>query len=50
MLIKSCMEQGEKNYEKGNFLEANKYFTRVMEISEEKSQEYKTAKSKVSNV
>lgn len=48
-LIQSCIAKGSKSYHKGDFKEANKYFTKVMQLSDENSSEYKLAKSRVAN-
>lgn len=47
ILIKNCMKKGEKLVREGEIKLANNYFTRVMLLSDEKSGEYKLAKSKI---
>ena len=46
-LINDCITKGEKYTKEGNARLANNYFTRVMLLSDEKSGEYKLAKSKI---
>ncbi len=50
MLVQSSLDTGSKYYIEGNYKTANKYFTKVMLFSEPDSQEYRLAKSRVSNV
>ena len=49
-LIKSYMEKGSDMKKQNNFKEANRYYTKVMKLSNPQSQEYKLAKSGLSNV
>ncbi|MBR1776115.1 tetratricopeptide repeat protein [bacterium] len=49
-IIESCMEKGKTSYTKGDYRTSNKYFSKVMLLSEEGSPEYKLAKSRVVNV
>ena len=49
-LIKSGIEKGESYYKSGDFKTSNKYFTKVMALSEEETAEYKLAKTRVVNV
>ncbi len=49
-IINSCIEKGKVSYKDGDFSSSNKYFTKVMQLSESDSEEYKLAKSKVRNV
>lgn len=44
------LERGDKLLKQGEIKGANKYFTEVMQLSNPKSDEYKLAKSKISNV
>ncbi len=48
--IQNNIEKGANSYQKGDFKTANKYFSRVMMFSEPDSEEYKYAKSRVTNV
>ena len=48
--VKNNIEKGAESYQKGDFKTANKYFSRVIMFSEPDSEEYKYAKSRVTNV
>jgi len=49
-IIKSCMEKGGKLYKEGDFKMSNRYFSKVILLSNENSSEYKLAKSRIVNV
>lgn len=49
-IIKTCFEKGAFYHEEGDFTKSNKYFTKIMTLSDESSQEYKLAKSRMVNV
>ena len=49
-IIKTCIEKGNDKYNRGDFKTSNKYFTKIMLLSNENSSEYKLAKSKIINV
>lgn len=49
-IIKACLEKGGELYADGDYRKANKYFSKVMLLSNENSSEYKLAKSRVVNV
>ena len=49
-IIKTCLEKGEALYKEGDFKISNKYFSKVMLLSNENSSEYRFAKSRVVNV
>lgn len=49
-LIKSYLEKGADMKKQNNFKESNKYYTKVMKLSNPQSQEYRLAKSGLSNV
>lgn len=49
-IIKSCMEKGGALYTKGDYKTSNKYFSKIMRLSDEASSEYRYAKSRVVNV
>lgn len=49
-IIKTCFEKGALYHSEGAFNRSNKYYTRVMALSEEGSSEYKLAKSRIVNV
>ncbi len=49
-IIKINLDKGENSYKKGDFVSANKYFSKVMQFSDVESQEYKLAKIRVGNV
>ena len=46
-IVKTSLEKGNKLYKDGNISAANKYFTKVLQLSDPESQEYKIAKSRV---
>lgn len=46
-IIKTCIEKGSEFYINKDFKKSNKYFSKVMLLSNENSSEYKFAKSKV---
>ena len=46
-IIDTCMEKGREFYSSKNFQTANKYFSKVILLSNENSAEYKFAKSKI---
>ena len=46
-IIKTSMEKGNKLYKDGNLKAAQKYFTKVIQLSDSESAEYKLAKSRV---
>lgn len=48
-IIKQCMEKGGYYYTNGEHKQANKYFTKIMNLAKENSSEYKLAKSRVEN-
>lgn len=49
-IIKTSLEKGSAFYNKGDFKSSNKFFSKVMILSDRNSSEYKLAKSKVVNV
>ncbi len=49
-VIKNSLEKGTASYKKGDFKSSNRFFTKVMILSDKESPEYKLAKSKVVNV
>lgn len=49
-IIKACMEKGGVLYKEGDYRTSNKYFTKIMRLSNENSTEYKLAKSRIVNV
>ena len=49
-LIKTYLDKGADMKRQNNFKEANKYYTKVMKLSNPQSQEYRLAKSGLSNV
>lgn len=49
-IIKTCLEKGGEFYADGDYKNSNKYFSKVMLLSNENSPEYKFAKSRVVNV
>ena len=49
-IIKSCFEKGGASYSNGDYIRSNKYFTKIMTLSERESSEYKFAKSRLMNV
>lgn len=49
-VIKKSLEKGSNSYNKGDYKISNKYFSKVLVLSDRDSDEYKLAKSKVVNV
>ena len=49
-IIKACFEKGLTLHSAGNFRQANKYFTKIMNLSESSSSDYKYAKARIVNV
>ena len=49
-LIKTYLEKGADMKKQNNYKESNKYYTKVMKLSNPQSQEYRLAKSGLSNV
>jgi len=49
-IIKSCFEKGGASYSNGDYRQSNKYFTKIMTLSDRESQDYKFAKSRLMNV
>lgn len=49
-IIKSCFERGGFCYSNGDHKQANKYFSKIMTLSDENSPEYRLAKSRIINV
>ena len=49
-IIKICLEKGGVLYSTGDYRKSNKYFTRVLSLSNEEDFEYKLAKSRIVNV
>lgn len=49
-IIKTCFEKGALFHSEGDYLKSNKYFTKIMTLSDENSAEYKLAKSRIVNV
>lgn len=49
-VIKTSIERGSYSYRKGDYKTSNKYFSKVMILSDRDSEEYRLAKSKVVNV
>ena len=49
-LIRTCLAKGGTYYSTGDYRESNKYFTKVMLLAKEDSEEYRLAKSRVMNV
>ena len=48
--IQSNLSAGNRAYLSGDYRTSNKYFSKVMQLSEDSSSEYKLAKSRISNV
>lgn len=48
-IVKTSLEKANSLYKEGNYTAANKYFSKVLLFSDSESQEYKLAKSKVTN-
>ena len=49
-IIKTCFEKGNFYHSGGDYLTSNKYFTKIISLSDENSQDYKIAKSRIVNV
>ena len=49
-IIKSCFERGGASYSNGDYRQSNRYFSKIMTLSEMNSSEYKFAKSRLVNV
>ena len=49
-IIKVCMQKGSEFYNNRDFRTANRYFSKVLLMSNRNSQEYKLAKSRVTDV
>lgn len=49
-IIKTCFEKGALYHSGGDFRTSNKYFTKIMTLSDETSSEYKLAKSRIVHV
>ena len=49
-IIKVCMQKGSEFYNNRDFRTANRYFSKVLLMSNRNSQEYKLAKSRVVDV
>lgn len=49
-MVKACMEKGRTFYNDGDYKTSNKYFSKILSLSEENSTEYKYAKSRIVNV
>jgi len=49
-IIKACFEKGAVYHSAGDFKTSNKYFTKIMSLSDESSADYKLAKSRIVNV
>ena len=49
-IVKICLEKGGEFYNNGDFRTSNKYFSKVMLMSDKNSSEYKIAKSRVVDV
>lgn len=49
-IIKSCFEKGALYYSEGDYRRSNKYFTKIMTLSNESAPEFKLAKSRLTNV
>ncbi len=49
-IVKICLEKGGEFYSSGDFKTSNKYFSKVMLMSNKNSSEYKLAKSRVVDV
>ena len=49
-IIKACFEIGGSHYSNRNYRESNKYFTKIMTLSNKDSSDYKFAKSRIINV
>lgn len=49
-LVKTCLAKGGAYYSTGNYQISNKYFSKVLLLASQDSEEYKIAKSRVTNV
>ncbi|MBE7703144.1 MAG: tetratricopeptide repeat protein [Cyanobacteria bacterium SIG28] len=49
-IIKACFEKGTTLHSNGNYREANKYFSKILKLSNENSSDYKFAKSRLVDV
>lgn len=49
-LVKTCLAKGGVYYSAGDYKISNKYFSKVMQLSSQDTEEYKLAKSRVKNV
>ncbi len=49
-IVKICLEKGNEYYNKGDYKTSNKYFTKVILMSNKNSNEYQIAKLKVKDV
>ena len=49
-IIKNCFEKGMVYHSTGDFKTSNKYFTKIMTLSDENSSDYKLAKARFVNV
>lgn len=49
-IVKFCFEKGGALYSLGDYKQSNKYFSKIMLLSEEDSSEYRFARSKIVNV
>lgn len=50
MLVKTCLAKGGAYYSAGDYKVSNKYFSKVMLLASQDTEEYKLAKSRVTNV
>jgi tetratricopeptide (TPR) repeat protein len=49
-IIKSCFEKGTTYYSNGEYNQANRYFTKILNLAETDSADYKLAKARITNV
>lgn len=49
-IIRTCFEKGLTFHSTGDFKKSNKYFTRIMRLSDEASSDYKLARARIVNV
>ena len=49
-IIKACFEKGGASYSNGDYRQSNRYFTKIMTLSDRESNEYRFAKSRLMNV
>ena len=49
-LVRTCLAKGGAYYSSGNYQVSNKYFSKVLLLASQDSEEYKIAKSRVTNV